>query len=477
MKTFRLPLSILFLFLVIQGTCFSQTWTDWKNGQSIGSFFGVALSPSATVAVGIDGRISTRNNLTGVWTIQTFTGDPDFRDVLFANGQFVTVREAGGIMTSPNGITWTTRSSGTTSDLRAVIWDGTKYVIAGQSGKILSSPDGVTWTSRNSGSSIFFNSLSFSGSRYVAVGGYGIRISDDAVTWTSPTSAPGSISFEASTWTGSRFIAGGLGFGSTPTIYSSADGSSWTLQNSTIKDNVESAVSVNGVAYITGSINGTGNGFVKRSTDNGVTWTDIYTTPNGSEYFMGLTFDGQFLVAAGFNHNVWAAALSAIPVTDPPELGIRMLTNQAIELKMKTKAGMNYQPQFSPDLISWTNLGSSISGDGLIKTVTDTVGSNPRGFYQIVISPVVIGGGNLLILEARYGANGVTNDVRSYIAAKIQNDTVTMTVGNSTLGGDPIFGVVKNLYIRYQNTSGTYEANIREGSTLRIPDASHTKIQ
>jgi hypothetical protein len=52
-----------------------------------------------------------------------------------------------------------------------------------------------------------------------------------------------------------------------------------------------------------------------------------------------------------------------------------------------------------------------------------------------------------------------------------------MTVGNSTLGGDPIFGVVKNLYIRYQNTTGTYEANIREGSTLRIPDASHTKIQ
>ncbi|MBJ7397069.1 MAG: hypothetical protein JHC76_13610, partial [Akkermansiaceae bacterium] len=154
MKTFRLPLSILFLFIVIQGTCFSQTWTDWKNGQSIGSFFGVALSPSATVAVGIDGRISTRNNLTGVWTIQTFTGDPDFRDVLFANGQFVTVREAGGIMTSPNGITWTTRSSGTTSDLRAVIWDGTKYVIAGQSGKILTSPDGVTWTSRNSGSSL-----------------------------------------------------------------------------------------------------------------------------------------------------------------------------------------------------------------------------------------------------------------------------------------------------------------------------------
>jgi hypothetical protein len=279
MKTSRLhPLLILLLFFFYQGACYSQTWTNWNNGQSIGSFFAVAASPAATVGVGIDGRISTRNNQTGVWTIQTFTGDPDFRDVLYANGQFVTVREAGGIMTSPDGLTWTPTVSGTTNDLRAIIWDGSKYVVAGQNGTILTSPDGVTWTSRSSGSSTFFNSLSYSGSRYVAAGGYGIRISNDAITWSAPTSAPGSISFEACTWTGSSFIAGGLGFGNTATIYSSSDGASWTLQNSTIRDNIESAASVSGAAYITGAINGTGNGFVKKSTDNGVTWgTDSVT--------------------------------------------------------------------------------------------------------------------------------------------------------------------------------------------------------
>lgn len=148
-----------------------------------------------------------------------------------------------------------------------------------------------------------------------------------------------------------------------------------------------------------------------------------------------------------------------------------------IQLGWLTEATKQYQVQWSPDLISWSNLGNSISGDGLVKTVSENLGTNTKRFYRVIISPVVIGGGNLQILEARYGANGVTSDVRSYVAANIQNDTVSMTVGNHTLGGDPIFGVSKNLYIRYQNTSGIYDANIGEGSTLNIPDAGHTKTQ
>ena len=238
-----------------------------------------------------------------------------------------------------------------------------------------------------------------------------------------------------------------------------------------------------------------------------------------------------------------------------------------IQLSWLTEATKQYQVQWSPDLISWSNLGNSISGDGLVKTVSENLGANTKRFYRVIISPVVNGGENpqileaavgswswfdggivalrqdgtfgrngavdgtwkqigdrlielswyggiyidtltlsqdnntlsgsngdgtivsatrtnsnpapteLIIIDARYGANGVTSDVRSYVAANIQNNAVSMTVGNHTLGGDPIFGVTKNLYIRYQNTSGIYEANIREGSTLNIPDAGHTKIQ
>ena len=51
-----------------------------------------------------------------------------------------------------------------------------------------------------------------------------------------------------------------------------------------------------------------------------------------------------------------------------------------------------------------------------------------------------------------------------------------MTVGNHTLGGDPILGASKALYIRYQNASGEYEATIQEGDSLRIPDFNHTQL-
>src|SRR2546426_1115362 len=59
-------------------------WTNWNNGQTIGSFYAVAGTVKETVAVGIDGRIATRNNTTGIWTTQTFTNSPGFQSMVRA---------------------------------------------------------------------------------------------------------------------------------------------------------------------------------------------------------------------------------------------------------------------------------------------------------------------------------------------------------------------------------------------------------
>lgn len=391
----------------------AQLWSNWGQGQTIGSFFGVASSGTTTVAVGIDGRIATRNNQTGNWTVQTFAGDPDFRAVIYAAGQFVTVRERGEIRTSVDGINWTARSSGTTNDLRAIIHDGNKFVVAGQNGTIITSSNGASWTARNSGSTTFFNSLSFSGSRYVAVGGYGIRWSLDATTWSAPASPPPSISFEASTWTGSRFIAGGLGFGSKATLYGSADGSNWALLNSQVRGNVEAAVTIGSDIYIAGD-----NTFVMRSQDNGQTWTNIYTNATGSEYFMALTYDAQNLIAAGFNQNVWARSLSGAPNPDP--------------------------------------------------TPTPTPTPSP--------TPPPSTSSDLTILVGRYGADGVFADVRQLLQQAVTNNALTIEVGNHTMGGDPIFGVVKNLFVQYRTSAGSFEVTVREYGTLSIPNGNGSPI-
>lgn len=397
--------------LLLAQSSAGQSWTNLAQGQSVGSFFGIASSGSTTVAVGIDGRIATRNNQTGVWTVQTFHGDPDFRAIVYAGGQFVTVREQGEIRTSPDGINWTLRSSGTTNDLRAVIHDGSRYIAAGQNGTILTSSNALTWTLRNSGSSIFFNSLSYSGSHYIAVGGFGVRWSADLVTWYAPSNAPASISFEGCTWTGSRFIAGGLGFGSTATLYSSANGSTWSLLNSQIKGNVEAALTVGADVYIAGD-----NAFVMRSQDNGQNWTNIYSNSNGSEYFMGLAADAQNLIVAGFNHNVLAR----------PHSG--------------------------------------------------TLNPNPTPTPTPSPTPPPSTSSDLTILVANYGAQGVFADVRELLQQSIIDNTLNIDVNNFTMGGDPIGGVFKQLFVQYSTNVGSFEVTVPELGILRIPTANHNPI-
>lgn len=44
------------------------------------------------------------------------------------------------------------------------------------------------------------------------------------------------------------------------------------------------------------------------------------------------------------------------------------------------------------------------------------------------------------------------------------------------MGGDPIFGVVKDLFVQYCTSNGSFEVTVREGSTLSIPDGNHGSI-
>ena len=105
------------------------------------------------------------------WTVripaQTLNYTPAYSPEL---GLFVAVGFSGTILTSPDGITWTTRTSGTTYGLNGVTWSGTQFVAVGFSGTILTSLDGITWTSRTSGTTYQLNGVIWSGTQFVAVG-------------------------------------------------------------------------------------------------------------------------------------------------------------------------------------------------------------------------------------------------------------------------------------------------------------------
>ena len=60
----------------------AANWTNWNNGQQIGSFYAVAGTARETVAVGIDGLIATRNNASSIWTTRVFGSSLDFNTMV-----------------------------------------------------------------------------------------------------------------------------------------------------------------------------------------------------------------------------------------------------------------------------------------------------------------------------------------------------------------------------------------------------------
>lgn len=302
----------------------ASSWVNLNNNQSIGSFFGVAGTSRETVAVGIDGRISTRSSLTGNWSIQTFSGNPDFRDVIYANGSYITVREGGEIRTSLDGLTWNLQTSGVTTDLRSILWDGSNFLVGGQNGTILRSSNGISWQ-QVSNSGPFINALAFSGSKYIAAGGYGLKISSDGISWRNVLTPPSSFSWEAATWTGSKFYVGGL-FGSG--VWESTDGDTWAKSSDgNFSWNIESMVTIEGKTWMVGD-----NTYVFSKTNDG-NWIEEYLVKNGGEFFMDVNYSGNNLIVAGFNNNV-----SSTVIPEPSALSLLAIGLGALALVRRRRS-------------------------------------------------------------------------------------------------------------------------------------------
>src|SRR5690606_22607262 len=83
------------------------------------------------------------------------------------------VGDNGTILTSPDGVTWTSRSSGTMQHLRGITHGGGLWVAVGFSGTILTSSDGTTWTSRSSETTQILYGVAYGGGMWVVVGAAG----------------------------------------------------------------------------------------------------------------------------------------------------------------------------------------------------------------------------------------------------------------------------------------------------------------
>ncbi|HEY5749193.1 MAG TPA: serine protease [Chryseolinea sp.] len=75
---------------------------------------------------------------------------------------------------------------------------------------------------------------------------------------------------------------------------------------------------------------------------------------------------------------------------------------------------------------------------------------------------------DLAIIKASYGAKNSWRDLTSILQREIRGGKLNLPVGNHTMGGDPIFGEVKVLHVRYRSKRGEFETTVREGENLEL---------
>ncbi len=176
-----------------------------------------AVGNAATILKGtevLDSSDDTKNAVT--WTTQTpptgFT--QNLNGIVFnsTGPRIVAVGDAGSVVTSTDGVTWSASAVSTTETpkLNSIALGGSTYVAVGDGGAIYSSGDGASWTVRTAAGATTLNAVAYVSGQFVTVGAGGfIATSPDGATWT-PQSSTTTQSLRAVAFGASKFVSAGV---------------------------------------------------------------------------------------------------------------------------------------------------------------------------------------------------------------------------------------------------------------------------
>jgi hypothetical protein len=219
------------------------TWTTRSPALANNDWNSVCWAPelSLFVAVSFNGSVMTSSNGI-IWTSQTTPANSQWKSVCWASGLslFVAV-SAGRAMYSSNGISWTTRtiSADTWQSVSSATFspESSLLVAVSFNGKILTSPDAITWTTQTSPANNEWRSVCWAPelSLFVAVSSSGtgnrVMTSPDGINWTIRSSAANN-SWISVIWAPelSLFVAVAVNT-SDNQLMTSFDGITWTLRS------------------------------------------------------------------------------------------------------------------------------------------------------------------------------------------------------------------------------------------------------
>lgn len=167
------------------------------------------------------------------WTTRTSpVGTDTWRDLVYASGLSLLVAAGDGttkVATSPDGITWTARPSQTVS-LKAIAYSPTLNRLVGVSAataQFYTSADGITWAAVTSGITHIYNDITWSPTlgKFLAVTSNFVASSTDGLVWTE-VAGPANLTYV--TWSTPLGIFAAVTGTLSSIVSTSPDGITWT---------------------------------------------------------------------------------------------------------------------------------------------------------------------------------------------------------------------------------------------------------
>lgn len=192
------------------------------------------------------------------------------------------------VMTSPNGITWTSRTPAVLNSWTSVCWSPELLMFvavstSGDRNRVMTSLDGTTWTTRTSAADDAWQSVCWSPelSLFVAVAEIGasqIMTSPNGITWTSRI-APTTDAWSCVCWASALSLFVATARSGNGRIMTSPDGITWTSRTAAASNSWESVCWSPQLSLLVAvSSSGTGNRVM--TSPNGINWTSRVTADN-----------------------------------------------------------------------------------------------------------------------------------------------------------------------------------------------------
>ena len=268
------------------------TWADRLN-------LFVAVSSNTTSVPGPNRVMTSPEGIN--WTSRVTPNDTPYVAIAYNGNVLVAVsstQQANQVMISTDAITWQRGVAAANVGWRGITWNGNIFCAVAQTGVangVMISTDGTTWSTRVPAADnawrnvIWVKELSL----FVAVGtsGAGNRVmtSPDGTTWTS-RSCPDQ-SWISLAWNGKLIVAVAFS-GSNNRVMTSPDGINWTSRYTPV-DNQWTYILWTGTQFVV--VANTGNGDRLMTSPDGINWT-IKASPSDAVW-KGLAWNSQVLVA------------------------------------------------------------------------------------------------------------------------------------------------------------------------------------